>query len=91
VDWVEADGDYVRLHAGDRSYLVRETMKAMTARLPIGQFARIHRSAIVNVSRVRELLPHANREFIVVLEGGKRLKLSRGFRDELEALMRRTR
>lgn len=91
IDWVEADGDYVRLHTRDRSYLVRETMKAMTARLPAEQFARIHRSTIVNVSRVRELLPHTNRELVVVLDGGRRLKLSRGYRDELEALMRRTR
>jgi two-component system LytT family response regulator len=87
VDWAEADGDYVRLHARGRSYLVRETMKAIETRLPHQRFVRIHRSAIVNVARVKELLPHTNREFVVVLSDGTRLKLSRGYRDRLQALL----
>jgi two-component system LytT family response regulator len=87
IDWVEADGDYVRLHAGERSLLVRETMNSIEARLPKETFVRIHRSTIVNVSTVRELLPHLNREFIVILKNGARLKLSRGYRDRLVELM----
>jgi two-component system, LytTR family, response regulator len=87
IDWVEADGDYMRLHAGDRSLLVRETMNSIEARLPKEKFVRIHRSTIVNVSTVRELLPHVNREFIVILKNGARLKLSRGYRDRLVELM----
>ena len=87
IDWVEADGDYVRIHAGDRGLLVRETMKAIESRLPQEKFVRIHRSTIVNATSVRELVPHVNREFIVILKSGARLKLSRGFRDRLVALL----
>jgi two-component system LytT family response regulator len=87
IDWIEADGDYVRVHAGDRGLLLRETMTAIESRLPPEKFVRIHRSTIVNVSSVRELVPHVNREFIVVLNPGARVKLSRGYRDRLVALM----
>jgi two-component system LytT family response regulator len=87
IEWVQAEGDYVRLHLRNGSHLIRETMRAISARLPGRQFVRIHRSTIVNVSQVRELVRHANREFIVVLRDGTRLKLSRGFRDRLQALL----
>jgi two-component system LytT family response regulator len=87
VDWIEADGDYVRFHAGDRVLLVRDTLKTIESRLPPEKFVRIHRSTIVNVTAVRELVPHINREFIVILTNGARLKLSRGFRDRLVALL----
>jgi two-component system, LytTR family, response regulator len=83
VDWVEAEGDYVRVHTGGRGHLLRETMAAMAERLDPARFARIHRSTIVNVSRIRELKPHPNREYTVVLHDGTRLKLSRGYRDAL--------
>jgi two-component system LytT family response regulator len=83
VDWVEAEGDYVRIHTGGRGHLLRETMAAMAERLDPARFARIHRSTIVNVSRIRELKPHPNREYTVVLHDGTRLKLSRGYRDAL--------
>ncbi len=84
VDWVEAEGDYVRVHTGGRGHLLRETMAAMAERLDPARFARIHRSTIVNVSRIRELKPHPNREYTVVLHDGTRLKLSRGYRDALQ-------
>ena len=87
IEWVQAERDYVRLHLRKGSHLIRETMRAISARLPSEQFVRIHRSTIVNVSQVRELVRHANREFIVVLRDGTRLKLSRGFRDRLQALL----
>jgi two-component system LytT family response regulator len=83
VDWVEAEGDYVRVHTGGRGHLLRETMSAMAERLDPARFARIHRSTIVNVSRIRELKPHPNREYTVVLRDGTQLKLSRGYRDAL--------
>ena len=83
VDWVEAEGDYVRVHTGGRGHLLRETMSAMAERLDPTRFARIHRSTIVNVSRIRELKSHPNREYTVVLHDGTRLKLSRGYRDAL--------
>ena len=83
VDWVEAEGDYVRVHTAGRGHLLRETMSAMAERLDPTRFARIHRSTIVNVSRIRELRPHPNREYTVVLRDGTQLKLSRGYRDAL--------
>ncbi|MEX2154185.1 MAG: LytTR family DNA-binding domain-containing protein [Gemmatimonadaceae bacterium] len=87
IDWVEADGDYVRLHAGDRGLLLRGTIETIESRLPPEKFVRIYRSTIVNVTSVRELVPHVNREFIVILKNGARLKLSRGYRDRLVALL----
>jgi two-component system LytT family response regulator len=87
VDWVEAEGDYVRVHAGGRGHLLRETMSAMAERLDQTRFARIHRSTIVNVSRIRELKPHPNREYTVILRDGTRLRLSRGYRDALKGYL----
>jgi len=87
VDWVEAQGDYVRLHAGRKTHLVRDTLTRFAGKLPPDRFVRIHRSAVVNVDRVRELLPKPNREWIVVLIDGTRLRLSRGYRDEVERLL----
>jgi two-component system LytT family response regulator len=84
IDWVEAEGDYVRVHAGGRGHLLRETMSAIAKRLDPARFARIHRSTIVNVSRIRALKPHPNREYTVVLRDGTQLKLSRGYRNALQ-------
>jgi two-component system, LytTR family, response regulator len=86
VDWIEATGDYVRLHAGSNAHLVRERISKLAERLDPTLFARIHRSTIVNVSRIREFQPYFNREYIVVLKNGTRLKLSRKYRDSLTAL-----
>jgi two-component system LytT family response regulator len=84
VDWIGAAGDYVTLHAGGATHLLRETMAGMEARLDPARFVRIHRSTIVNVERIRELLPHFNREYVVVLRDGTRLKLSRSYRGRLD-------
>jgi two-component system LytT family response regulator len=85
VDWIEADGDYARLHVGRERHLVRETMARLEATLDPRRFVRIHRSVIANVTRIAELRPHANREYVVVLRDGTRLKLSRSYRDRLDA------
>jgi two-component system, LytTR family, response regulator len=87
VDWVEADGDYVRIHAGGKHLLLRETMTAMEARLDASRFARIHRSALVNLARVRELRPHGTRDSVVVLSDGTLLKLSRSCRERFQAAL----
>jgi len=88
VEWIEAAGNYVRLNvrvtAGGESHLLRETMSRVEARLPRERFLRIHRSAIVNLEAVRELVLEARGDFVVVLRSGKRLPLSRGCRDRLE-------
>ena len=83
VDWVGADGDYVRIHAGGKSHLLRDTMAAMEERLDPTAFVRIHRSAIVKVDRIRELRPCSSREYSVILRDGTRLRLSRRYRDRL--------
>src|SRR5689334_10880272 len=64
VEWVEAAGNYVRLHVGGEAYLFRESMKNMESRLDGEQFVRIHRSAIVNLDRIRELQPWFHGEFV---------------------------
>ena len=88
VDWVEAHGNYVRLHAGQQVHVLRLTMNALERRLPVSRFARIHRSTIVNLDRVREMQPWFSGDYVVHLHGGTRLKLSRVYRDRLEARLR---
>jgi two-component system LytT family response regulator len=85
IDWIEAEGDYLRLHCGKESHLIRDTMAAIGSRLDPREFVRIHRSTIVHLDRIRELHPHFNREFVVLLRDGTQLKLSRGYRDSLKA------
>jgi two-component system LytT family response regulator len=87
VDWVEASGNYVRLHVGGEAHLLRESMKNMERRLDPSTFVRIHRSAIVNVDRIRELEPWFHGEYIVILRDGTRLTSSRVFSDRLNALI----
>lgn len=85
VDWIEAADNYVRVHAGAQRHLVRETMATMEARLDPARFARIHRSTIVNLARIRELQPTFNGEYTVLLHTGAKLTLSRGYRDALRS------
>src|SRR5262245_46608226 len=85
VDWIEAQGDYACLHSGGREYLVREPMHSLERRLD-GRFLRIHRSAIVNVGRVRELQSRENGDFRLILEGGAELRLSRTHREAVARL-----
>jgi len=84
IEWIEAAGNYVRLNAGGESHLLRETMAGVEAKLPRERFLRIHRSAIVKLELVRELVSSPRGDFVVVLRSGKRLPLSRGCRDRLE-------
>ena len=84
IDWIEAAGNYVRLHLGEESHLFRETMNRMEARLDARRFVRIHRSRIVNTERIKELQPWFNGEYVVILRNGTRLTLSRGYRDRLQ-------
>ena len=85
IDWVQAEGNYARLHLGPESYLIRETMNALEARLGGERFFRIHRSRIVNIARIKELRLAAGGDYDVVLDTGMRLGLSRLQRDALQA------
>ena len=84
VDWIVAEGDYVRVHAAGRGYLVRHTMAAMEARLDQAVFARIHRSTLVNIARVREIRSRGDRECFAILRDGTKLRVSRGYRNRLQ-------
>jgi len=88
IDHVEACGNYVVLHAGKERHIVRETMTAMEARLDSAGFMRINRSVILNLSRIRELLPLAAGEYAVVLKSGLRLNMTCTLRD-LQARLNR--
>ena len=90
IDWVEARGDYVRLHAGRQVHLLRETMAAMEKSLDSRSFARIHRSTIVNLEQISRLTMIGVREWEVELRDGTHLKLSRRYRTSVEARIRRT-
>jgi two-component system LytT family response regulator len=84
IDWIEASGNYVRLHLKEQSFLFRETMNQMESRLDPQRFFRIHRSRIVNTERIKELQPWFNGEYVVVLHNGTQLRLSRSYREKLE-------
>jgi two-component system LytT family response regulator len=86
IDWVDAAGDYMCIHADGRTWVMRGTMKGLEDQLDPAEFVRIHRSAIVNRSRVQGLRAHRNGEYFVSLLCGEELKLSRGYRDNLERL-----
>ena len=87
IDWIEAADNYVCLHAGPERHLVRETMNSLEAKLDPSRFARIHRSTIVNVNRIKELQPWFRGDYVVLLESGAKLTLSRTYRDRLHHLL----
>ena len=87
IDWVEAADYYACLHVGEKSHLLRQSMADLEKELDRRIFCRIHRSTIVNLRRVRALKVDGSGEYEVVLEGGRKLRLSRRFRKELQARM----
>lgn len=87
IDWIEGAGVYVRLHVGKKSHLLRETLSNLEEQLDPDHFVRIHRSTIVNVERVRELKSYFHGEYIVYLNDGTQLKLSRSYREKLFTLL----
>jgi len=83
IDWLEAADNYVHIHVGRESHLVRETLQSLEDRLDPSQFLRIHRSTLVNVDRIRELQPLFHGDYLVKLLDGTELSLSRGYRERL--------
>jgi two-component system LytT family response regulator len=83
VDWVEAAANYLVLHAGARSFQLRMTMTELERRLDPSQFARVHRSTLVNLDRIASIEPEQHGEYQVVLKSGARRRLSRSYRDRL--------
>jgi two-component system, LytTR family, response regulator len=87
IDWLEAEGNYVRLHSGKESYLLRDAISSLENQLDPKKFLRIHRSAIVNINRIQELQPWFHGEYRVILQDGVQLTLSRSYRDKLNELV----
>lgn len=86
IDWVESAGNYQKLVVGRETYMVRETMKSLAARLDPSRFLRIHRSTLVQRDRIRELIPGDDDEYLVLLKDGRRLKSSHQYRQALRRL-----
>jgi len=83
VDWFEAAGNYVRLHVGTRTHLIRNTLSGLAAALDPARFVRIHRSTVVNLDRVREIQPWVGGDHLAILKDGRQLRVSRHYRTDL--------
>jgi two-component system, LytTR family, response regulator len=83
IQWIDAAGDYMCIHAGGDTHILRGTMKELEEILDPKLFQRVHRSTIVNLRLVRSLRAHMNGEYFLALEGGHELKLSRTYRDKV--------
>ena len=88
IDWIESSRNNVRIHVGPTIYLLHETTSAIASRLDPKKFLRIHRSAIVNIERIKELHPWFNGDYAVILRDGTQLTLSSSYRDRLKEFRR---
>jgi two-component system LytT family response regulator len=91
IEWVDAAGDYLCIHASGHTHILRATMREMENLLDPRLFQRVHRPTIVNLTRVKSLRAHMNGEYFLRLEGGQELKLSRTYRDKVEYFLKRPR
>lgn len=83
IDWIEAAGNYVKLHSGREAHMIRETMNGIESKLNPERFFRIHRSTVVNIDRIKELHPMFSGDYAVILRNGTELALSRNYRERL--------
>jgi two-component system LytT family response regulator len=90
IDWIEAAGNYVRLHVGTETHLLRETMSAIQKKLDPALFIRIHRSTFVNIEKIKELQPWFHGEYVVIMRDGTQLTMSRSYRSNLPDLLGNT-
>lgn len=84
IDWIDAAGDYMCVHASGETHIMRTTMKDLETRLDPGIFQRVHRSTIVNLERVEKVSSHINGEFHLTLSCGSSLKMSRSYKDKVK-------
>lgn len=89
IDWIEAEGNYVSVHTGKKSHLLRETISSLESQLDPKKFLRIHRSSIVKIDRIKELQPWFHGEYRVILLDGTQLTLSRNYRENLQEALGR--
>lgn len=87
IDWIEAAGDYLCIHAASKTHVLRGTMKKMESILNADRFARVHRSSIVNLSRVEAFRSHTNGEYLLSMHGGKEIKVSRSYKNQVKKLI----
>lgn len=87
IDWIETYGNYLKVHAGRESHLIRGTMQSLEAKLDPQKFVRVHRTALVNVEKIKEIVPRSNGDQELVLQNGTQLMLSRNYRDKFFALL----
>lgn len=87
IDWIESAGNYIDIHSGNDTHLLRETMSNIETKLDPEKFLRIHRSAIVNIDRIQEIQPDGY-DFIVVLKTGKILGMSRKYREKMNDIIK---
>jgi two-component system, LytTR family, response regulator len=90
IEWIESAGDYVYIHSNLKKHIVRETLTSLEEKLDPQKFARIHRSAIVNVEKIKSLRPNESGDYDVFLHTGAKLKLSRTYRDHFQNIMKNT-
>lgn len=90
IDRIEAAGHYLTLHAGREEHVMRGTIREIAARLDPDRFVRVHRSTIVNLDRIKELIPWFHGEYVIVLRDGTRVTSSRGYSDRLQMIVRGT-
>ena len=83
IDWVDAAGDYMCIHAAGETHVMRITMKELEALLDPALFQRVHRSTIVNLQKVAKVCSHMNGEYHLVLDCGAMVKMSRSYRDKV--------
>lgn len=88
LDWAEVDGANIKLHVGQATHVIRETMAEFEQRVPGSRFLRIHRSRLVNVERVREVQPWFKGDFVLILQDGTKLVSGRTYRDKVKELIR---
>lgn len=88
IEWIDAAGDYMCIHAAGTTHILRGTMKELESYLDPKLFQRVHRSTIVNLRRVKSLRAHMNGEYFLTLDGGHELKLSRTYRDKVEYFLK---
>lgn len=87
VDWIDAAGDYICIHANNQTYVKRSTLKEVLDELDESIFKRVHRSTIVNLKAIEKVLPHTKGEFFLVMSGDHKIKVSRNYKDVIRAFL----
>ena len=88
IDWIEAAGDYVKIHINTTEHIIRERITELELKLDPSRFLRIHRSTIVNIDRIKEMQPMFYGDYVVILRNGTQLNLSRTYREKISKLMK---